>query len=481
MTVRRVAGVSIALGALVAGILAGASAGAGLAPVAYAVGGLGLAVAWWADGAARVAAGALACAVLGAGVSAAAEAGVRSSSLSPLIASRASVTLPGTLVSDADATGYVASAYVRVPVAGGHRTVLARASGAASSRFRVLHAGDRVVLGGRLAPLRSGGADASARRRHAVARLDDADVTAFAPPRGLFAVADALRGVVLRGLRPLPPETQALTAGFLLGDTRDVPEPVVDDYRDAGLSHLLAVSGANVAFVLALCAPLLERLRLPARTVASVGVILVFATMTRFEPSVIRASVMAAVALLAVAAGRPADRLRVLVLGVILCLLADPFLLRSAGFALSCAASAGIVVLAPVLAARLPGPRVVREPLAVSIGAQVGVVPVLLAVFGSYPVVSPVTNLAAAPAAEALGVYGLVAAVVAAAVPPVGPIVQAPTVLLVAWVSAVARAGAAVPVTLDARATAGWASIAAAAASLACLRGRRSLPRTAPR
>ena len=84
-----------------------------------------------------------------------------------------------------------------------------------------------------------------------------------------------------------------------------------------------------------------------------------------------------------------------------------------------------------------------REPLAVSLAAQLGVLPVLLATFGSFPLVTPIANVFAAPAAELVGVYGFLAAAIASVVPALGPLVQAPTALLVTWISTVARVGAA--------------------------------------
>jgi competence protein ComEC len=245
---------------------------------------------------------------------------------------------------------------------------------------------------------------------------------------------------ILHGTKPLAP-TSALLAGFLLGD-RAIPQPVSDDYRASGLSHLLAVSGANVAFVLVVFAPLLGRLRLVPRTATAIAIVGCFAAATRFEPSVLRASALTTITILATFVGRPVAPLRALALAIMALLLVDPFLLHSLGFHLSCAASAGIAVLAHPLAARLKGPQMVREPLAVSIAAQVGVTPVLLAAFGSVPVITPVANLLAYPAAEALGVFGLAASVVGGVVPPVGTALAPITEALLAWVTAVAHATA---------------------------------------
>jgi len=188
---------------------------------------------------------------------------------------------------------------------------------------------------------------------------------------------------------------------------------------------------------------------------------------------VLRASAMAVVALGAGFAGRPASGVRALTLAVIGLLLLDPFLLHSIGFWLSCGASAGIVLSSAPLRARLPGPAWIRDPLAVSCAAQVGVTPVLLATFGGVPVVTPVANLLAAPAAEAVGVYGTLASALGGIAPPLAPVLQQPTAVAIAWISAVARAGASVGVTLDRRSA--WL-VLAGVASAACLRRFRRSP-----
>ena len=85
-----------------------------------------------------------------------------------------------------------------------------------------------------------------------------------------------------------------------------------------------------------------------------------------------------------------------------------------------------------------PVPASLREPLAVSLAAQLGVLPVLVFAFGDFPLVTPFANLVAAPAAEGLGVYGLVASAVAGMAPRLGPLLQQPTAVLVTWVTTVA-------------------------------------------
>jgi len=236
------AGPLCALAALVAGILGGGRVD-GSATAVLLVGGGALFAAWVGRGLPRVALACIGVACIGFGMTARAVDGQRHTPL----ALGTTVTMRGTLVGDPSGGPYSATVLVRVGVVGGHRTVLAAASGDDAMRIRVLEAGDHVTLAGRLGQLQHTATDERARWRHAVARLEDAQVRTLGPPNPLFRVADAFRDHVLRGTRALAPTPRALLAGFLLGDTRGIPSDVVADYRDSGLSHLLAVSGENVA------------------------------------------------------------------------------------------------------------------------------------------------------------------------------------------------------------------------------------------
>ncbi len=469
-------GVLVALGGLVAGIIAGEHAGPSPAGLLFGVALVALGGAWFVDGRPRVAVAFVALVMLGAAQSERALDGQAHSGLAVPIGRRALATVSGVLVDDAQSGRFDASALVRVPVGGGHRILLAVATGDDALRLRLLEAGDRVVLTGRLDRLRPTTFDQRARWRHAVGRLDRAEVLALSPARGSLRLANRMRDVLLRGTAPLDPGTRALLAGFLLGDTRSVPADVVAAYRGSGLSHLLAVSGENVAFTLALFGPLLRRLRLGPRTVLALVVVAMFATMTRFEPSVLRASVLAVVALGSTFVGRPVSSLRALALAVIALLALDPFLVHSIGFLLSCGASAGIALFSTPIRARLRGPAGVRDPLAVSFAAQLGVTPVLLATFGSVPVVTPIANVLAAPAAEAAGVYGMLAGAIGGLVSGLAPVLQQPSALLLAWVTAIARAGAAVPLELHRPAALLLLAVGCALGSLRAWLTRRSRP-----
>lgn len=204
-----------------------------------------------------------------------------------------------------------------------------------------------------------------------------------------------------------------LLLGLSIGDTSGMDPEVEEDFRASGLGHLLAVSGSNVAMFLAPLLALAAALRASMATRLLVGVagVAFFAVLTRWEPSVLRASAMAGLALAGSFAGRPRSSGPLLAGAVLLLLLVDPWLVRSVGFQLSVAATAGIVALAGPIAARLGWlPRPVALAAAATLGAQVAVTPLLLLRFGVVPTATLLANLLAFPAVAPSLLGGLAAA-----------------------------------------------------------------------
>lgn len=237
----------------------------------------------------------------------------------------------------------------------------------------------------------------------------------------------------------------ALFTGLVIGDDSRQPPELIDAFRASGLSHLTAVSGQNVAFLLAAALPLLRRLRPWWRWAATVAVVAWFMALTRFEPSILRAGVMAMLAATAYVRGRQVRPVRLLALAALVLVTIDPLLVWSVGFWLSVLATAGVCVLGPWLHPRLPGPVWLRLPAAVTLGAQVGVALPSLLVFGRLPVVSLPANLAAGPVAGFVMLYGLPAGLLASFLPrPWSHLVMLPADLGTRWVATVARVAAAV-------------------------------------
>jgi competence protein ComEC len=382
-----------------------------------------------------------------------------------------------TLITDPAPAGSGVAAVARGPTG---RVELV-AYGPASAPLAARAAGELVHVGGRIGPVPPR-ARSSLVPKHVRARVSVAWVADHWPGAPVARSANRVRNAIDRGVRTMSPTERSLFLGFVIGDDRGQPPSLVTAFRDSGLAHLSAVSGENVAFLLAVVQPVLRRFGIRVRWAATLGVIAWFAVLTRFEPSVLRAAVMAGLAATAAFTNRPASGVRLLTLTVAGLVLIDPLLVYSVGFWLSVAATAGLVMLSVPLADHLPGPHWLTQPLAVTLAAQVGVAPVAIAVFGGVPVAALPANILAAPAAGPVMVLGLPLALAAAAVPdPAAVLLVLPLRALVRWIALVALVCARLPLGTVGPATAALtAAVIGAVLVIAALRRRSASARPPP-
>ena len=262
------------------------------------------------------------------------------------------------------------------------------------------------------------------------------------PGGPLGRASNRVRGMIQDAAAHLPPGDGALFRGLVIGDDRDQTSAMVLRFRASGLSHLTAVSGQNVAFVLASAGPLLARLRPWPRWLITVALIGWFVSLTRFEPSIVRAGAMASLSATAFFIGALRSPVRNLGLAVIALVLIDPLIVWSVGFWLSVGATAGVAAIGPWLAVRLDALGGWAIPVSITLGAQVGVALPSLLVFGRLPLVSLPANLLAVPVAGAVMLYGLPMGVLAGAVPPLAPVLMLPARFGTRWVDTVAAVAA---------------------------------------
>ncbi|MEM8745953.1 MAG: ComEC/Rec2 family competence protein [Actinomycetota bacterium] len=288
--------------------------------------------------------------------------------------------------------------------------------------------------------------------------------------------SNRVRAAIERAAADLPDDDGALFRGLVIGDDRDQPWEMIDRFRASGLSHLTAVSGQNVSFVLAAAGPLLTRLRAGPRWALTLGLIAWFVAITRFEPSIVRAGVMAGLSATAFAIGRERAPVRILALAVIGLLILDPLLVWSVGFWLSVGATFGVSALGPPLAARLAivdPTGVLALPIGVTLGAQIGVALPSLLVFGRLPLVSIPANLLAVPVAGAVMLLGLPLGLLAGWCPPLAPVLMAPFRFGTRWVDTVARIGERLEPDPPAQVI-GWIVVAIIVSGVVVIADRRS-------
>jgi competence protein ComEC len=245
---------------------------------------------------------------------------------------------------------------------------------------------------------------------------------------------------MLRAAQQLPREDAALFMGLVIGDDRAQPRAMISSFRNSGLSHLTAVSGQNVAFVLAVFGVYINRARTWWRLGLTLFLLGWFVVMTRAEPSVLRAAMMAAMSAVAFARGRDLSAQKALLYSVVVLLAIDPLLILSIGMWMSALATCGLIFVSPRVKKYLHGPKWIIDPLATTLGAQFGVLPISLLVFSSAPAISLVTNLLLAGLPVAF-MCGLLITLVGPAVSPLCMVAMLPIQCATRWVWWVAVVG----------------------------------------
>ena len=235
----------------------------------------------------------------------------------------------------------------------------------------------------------------------------------------------------------------ALIPGLVIGDTSLEEPNFVVEMRRVGLSHLTAVSGANfaiiAAFLLWLSQWVFKRVR--SRLILTSLVLIGFIFLVRPSPSVLRASVMCAVILIAKARGVKADSVPSLGLAISFLILMDPFQAIDPGFALSVAATAGILLLAPKLEIWLTerfGHEKFAQVIAIPLAATFMCTPIILAISGLFSLVSIPANVLAGPVVAPITIIGFIAALLSPIIPSVSRallVAIKPLAQFIVWIS----------------------------------------------
>jgi competence protein ComEC len=246
----------------------------------------------------------------------------------------------------------------------------------------------------------------------------------------------------------LPADQAAMLPALVLGDTSALTGQTTDEFKTAGLTHLTAVSGANVTIV---CGAVLLTAGLvgPRFAVALAAVALVaFVIVVQPSASVLRAAVMGAITLLAVVSHRRRQAIPVLSASVIALMIGAPELAVDIGFALSVSATAALVVIAPAWSRRLVAhgwPKPLADAVSVAVAAQLVTAPLVAAISGRFSVVAVAANLAAAGVIAPITVIGTAAAVLSAVWPSGAEVLIRFTGPELWWLCNVAHWAAALP------------------------------------
>jgi competence protein ComEC len=270
-----------------------------------------------------------------------------------------------------------------------------------------------------------------------------------APPPVILEWANGLRTGFAHAAGRLPGDGGALLPGLAIGDVQAVSEGLDAAMKASSLSHLTAVSGSNCAVVIALVMLIARLARLPRmlRAAVALAALGAFVVLVTPQPSVVRAAVMATIVVFANLGGRASRGVPALALATIGLLVADPWMSRNAGFALSVLATGGLLLLAPPLARGLRRflPETLAQAIAIPLAAQLACQPVLLTLNPSLPLYGVVANMLADPAAAPATVLGLLGCLLMPLSAGLGFAFAQAAWLPSAWIAAVARATSELP------------------------------------
>ncbi|WP_020388463.1 ComEC/Rec2 family competence protein [Kribbella catacumbae] len=280
-----------------------------------------------------------------------------------------------------------------------------------SVRWKEVRFGQHVEATGRLESVDKGGDVAAMLSSRVAPRVLD-------EPAWWLRAAERVRAGLRQAVAGEPPAVRGLVPALVMGDESGLPPELVKDFETTGLTHLSAVSGTNLTLLLAFVLPLARLIGVRARglTVVGLAMVVVFVVLARPQPSVLRAAAMGLVALAAMTGGGGTRRaVRSLSVAVIALLLVDTSLAKSAGFALSVLATAGIVLLGPgwrdALARWMPVR--IAEAVACPLAAQLACTPVVAWLSGQVSLVAVAANLLAGPAVGPATILGFGAAGIA--------------------------------------------------------------------
>ena len=295
---------------------------------------------------------------------------------------------------------------------------------------------------------------------YATAKIED--VTMLGAEQNLQTAIIGVRQAIARRIDALFPRSAGMMRALVLGDRSLLGDEQRDALQRSGTAHLISISGLHVTLLAAVLSMLLG-LVMPRKyaALAAVALLVPYGALIGFTAPFVRALVTFAILCCAPIAGLPSDGVTRLCAAMLLWLLAKPLSVQDTGFALSYAASAGILLLLPPLrrlvgleglSRRLPHLRGIRrvllgglvyvgDLLAASLAAQLATLPLVVAAFGGQPLLSVPFNLVCVPLCMAGYILGLLALAVSAIAMPLAALLARVPDGLLAWLTAITRAG----------------------------------------
>lgn len=235
--------------------------------------------------------------------------------------------------------------------------------------------------------------------------------------------------------RLLPADHSAIVAGVVIGSKSGIGEELWEKLKNSGTAHIVVASGMNVSMVsqFLITSLIVFIPRRKAIVFALIGIWL-YALISGFDAPIVRASLMASAAFLAVETGRMYQSLRILLITAVVLLLFKPIWIVDLGFWLSTLATGSIIIFYPKIKKTFSFvPKIINENWSTTLSAQIGVVPVLYYYFGQFNILSPFINVLVLWTIVPLTIIGMVAGIVGTIFEPLGKVILYLCYPLTSW------------------------------------------------
>lgn len=231
---------------------------------------------------------------------------------------------------------------------------------------------------------------------------------------------------------------------MLFGGYAGIKEELLEAFTLTGIIHILSVSGSHITLLAGMAASLGRIIRLPTRLTIflTISVIVLYSMLAGMSTPVIRAAIMGIITLTAMLYGKKQESLYALVAICASMLIYSPLMIYDISFQLSFGATAGILILSPVLRNRFKKlsigkfilPKFIADSLSITIGAQLSILPLLAWYFNVISLTSLLANIVVVPLIEWIIVMGLLAGLLGAMIPFAGKVVFIGASLLLGFV-----------------------------------------------
>lgn len=257
----------------------------------------------------------------------------------------------------------------------------------------------------------------------------------------------------------LPKEHVGILEGMIIGDTSYVSDEVKNNFRDSGISHLLAVSGSNVAYILILCKFALEKIfGRNTSNFLTILFIVLFSMLSGMSASVVRAAIMAIVIISSEFLIQKPNTYASISFSALLILLYNPITIYDVGFVLSFSGTIGIVIfnkkISELLESKIKIDKdkimgkiivVFIETLSVTLSVQIAVTPITLYYFNTFSCVSILANLIIVPATGSITIVGIIMYLISLVCVPIAKVISYFIYSIISFVIFVASLFAQIP------------------------------------